>query len=308
MEIDDVVVRRALSNSPTGGYAPGNVSCPSTPLIRNANDISDNEKAFVAKRHAVTNKALTDFLNRAAMVDFDVRAFMQSYSPTIGIAFSGGGYRALLNGGGEFAAFDSRTPGSLAAGHVGGLLQSATYVAGLSGGSWLLGSVVINNFTTVQALQRSGDVWDFTNNILAPEGELHIVDTTRYYNDLHDEVTAKEQAGFDVSLTDYWSRALSRQFVNFTNGGPGITYSSIAKTNDFVNGDMPFPIIVADGRNPGELLISSNATVFEFNPFEFGSFDPTLFAFTPMEFLGTNMTGGIPNQKNICVRGFDNVG
>lgn len=242
------------------------------------------------------------------MVDFDVGAFMQSYSPTIGIAFSGGGYRALLSGAGEFAAFDSRTPGSTAPGHLGGLVQSATYIAGLSGGSWLLGSIVINNFTTVQKLQGSDTVWDFTNNILAPEGELHIVDTTRYYNDLHDEVTAKEDAGFDVSLTDYWSRALSRQFVNYTDGGPGITYSSIAKSDDFVNGNMPFPIIVADGRNPGELVISSNATVFEFNPFEFGSFDPTLFAFTPIEYLGTNMTNGVPNNQGVCIRGFDNVG
>lgn len=302
------LVPRALSDSPSGGYAPATVSCPSAPLIRNADDISDGEKAFVTKRHAVTDKALTDFLNRAAMVDFDVGAFMQSYSPNIGIAFSGGGYRALLNGAGEFAAFDSRTPGSTAAGHLGGLLQSATYFAGLSGGSWLLGSIVVNNFTTVQKLQGSDTVWDFTNNILAPEGELHIVDTTRYYNDLHDEVSAKEDAGFDVSLTDYWSRALSRQFVNYTDGGPGITYSSIAKTAEFINGDMPFPIIVADGRNPGELVINSNATVFEFNPFEFGSFDPTLFAFTPMEYLGTNMTNGVPIEDNVCIRGFDNVG
>lgn len=241
-------------------------------------------------------------------MDFDVGAFMQSYSPNIGIAFSGGGYRALLNGAGEFAAFDSRTPGSTAAGHLGGLLQSATYFAGLSGGSWLLGSIVVNNFTTVQKLQSSDTVWDFTNNILAPEGELHIVDTTRYYNDLHDEVSDKEDAGFEVSLTDYWSRALSRQFVNYTDGGPGITYSSIAKTAEFINGDMPFPIIVADGRNPGELIISSNATVFEFNPFEFGSFDPTLFAFTPIEYLGTNMTNGVPIEDNVCIRGFDNVG
>lgn len=242
------------------------------------------------------------------MVDFDVGAFMSSYSPTIGIAFSGGGYRALLSGGGEFAAFDSRTPGSTAVGHLGGLLQSATYVAGLSGGSWLLGSIVINNFTTVQRLRDAGNVWDFTNNILTPDGELHIVDTTRYYHALHDEVTDKEDAGFDVSLTDYWSRALSRQFVNYTDGGPGITYSSIAQSDEFVNGQMPFPIIVADGRNPGELIISSNTTVYEFNPLEFGSFDPTLFAFTPMEYLGTNMTNGVPNQDNVCVRGFDNAG
>ncbi|RPB11045.1 lysophospholipase [Morchella conica CCBAS932] len=242
------------------------------------------------------------------MVDFDVGNFMSSYSPTIGIAFSGGGYRALLSGGGQFAAFDSRTPGSTAAGHLGGLLQSSTYVAGLSGGSWLLGSIVINNFTTIQRLQEDGNVWDFEQSILAPEGALHIVDTTKYYNDLHDEVMAKQDAGFDVSLTDYWARALSRQFVNWTNGGPGVTYSSIAESDDFVAATMPFPIIVADGRNPGELIISSNATVYEYNVFEFGSFDPTLYAFTQMRYLGSNVTNGTPVEDNVCIRGFDNVG
>lgn len=302
------IAQRAVSNSPSGGYAPGPASCPDTPLIRSAGDISDSEKEFVRKRHQVTDIALIDFLNRASMVDFDVAAFMQSYSPTVGIAFSGGGYRALLNGAGEFAAFDSRTPGSTSAGHLGGLLQSSIYVAGLSGGSWLLGSIVINNFTTVQRLQDAGNVWDFENNILTPEGALQIVDTTVYYNDLHNEVTAKQDAGFDVSLTDYWSRALSRQFVDWTDGGPGVTYSSIAISPEFVNAEMPFPIILADGRNPGELIISSNATVYEYNPFEFGSFDPTLFAFTPMEYLGTNMNNGVPTESGACIRGFDNVG
>ena len=301
------LVLRALSDSPSGGYAPGNASCPSS-LMRSASDVSSGEKEFLKKRHAITDKALVDFLNRASMVDFDVATFMSNYSPTVGIAFSGGGYRAMLSGAGEFKAMDSRTPGSTAVGHLGGLLQSATYVAGLSGGSWLLGSVVINNFTTIEKLQNAGNVWDFRNSILAPEGVLHILDTTVYYNQINQEVTAKRDAGFEVSLTDYWARALSRQFVNFTSGGPGITFSSIADTPGFTDAQMPFPIIVADGRNPGELIISTNATVFEFNPLEFGSFDPTLYAFTPIEFIGTNMSAGVPRVANQCTRGFDNAG
>ncbi|CUS08268.1 unnamed protein product [Tuber aestivum] len=306
-EVDNLVTR-AFSDSPSGGYAPGRASCPSGPLVRNANDISSGEKDFLKKRQPITDKALTDFLNRASMVDFDVKAFMSSYSPTIGIAFSGGGYRAMLSGGGQFKAMDSRTPGSTAVGNIGGLLQSAKYVAGLSGGSWLLGSVVINNFTTIDRLQKAGNVWDFENSILAPEGALHIVDTTLYYNDLNREVQDKEKAGFDVSLTDYWSRAISRQFVNYTDGGPGVTYSSIAKSDQYKNAEMPFPIIVADGRNPGEEIISSNATVYEYNPLEFGSFDPTLYAFAPIEYIGSNVTNGVPNETGVCARGFDNVG
>ena len=68
------------------------------------------------------------------------------------------------------------------------------------------------------------------------------------------------------------------------------------------------PILVADGRRPGEILIPGNTTVYEFNPFEFGSWDPTTYGFIPLEFLGSNFSGGVLPDKEQCVRGFDNVG
>lgn len=114
--------------------------------------------------------------------------------------------------------------------------------------------------------------------------------------------------GFDPSLTDYWARALSRQFLDWPDGGPGVTFSSIAKTDQYRNAEIPFPLIVADGRYAGEVIISKNATVYEFSPLEFGSFDPTLYAFTPLEYIGTNMTNGTPIGNDQCVRGFDNAG
>jgi lysophospholipase len=235
------------------------------------------------------------------MKDFDVDTFIDSYSPTVALAFSGGGYRAMLSGAGAVKAMDIRTPGTSGDGQVGGLLQSATYMAGLSGGSWLLGSIVVNNFTTIGGLQESEELWDLESNILVP-------DSFSYYSDIDSEVNAKNDAGFDVTLTDYWSRALSRQFLNWTDGGPGVTFSSIALTSGYKNADIPFPIVVADQRHPGETIISENATVFEFNPLEFGTFDPTVFAFTPLEYLGTNMTKGIPVKEDVCIRGFDNAG
>ena len=207
----------------------------------------------------------------------------------------------MLSGAGAIKAMDSRTPGSLEKGRVGGLLQSATYMAGLSGGSWLLGSVVLNNFTTIEQLQKSGGTWDLENSILAPGG-LKVITNTKYYKNVMDEVKSKEDAGFDVSLTDFWGRALSRQFLEFPDGGPGVTFSSIALTDGYKNAGFPFPIIVADGRAPGQTIISSNATVFEFNPLEFGSFDPNLFAFTPTQYIGTNMTNGVPVDQNACAR------
>lgn len=65
--------------------------------------------------------------------------------------------------------------------------------------------------------------------------------------------------------------------------------------------------MVALARNPGEVAIYWNSTVFEINPLEFGSHDPQLFSFTKTRWVGTNLTDGRP-QEDKCVRGLDNAG
>jgi lysophospholipase len=119
---------------------------------------------------------LRDFLARSNITGFnvgnyfDAHASDQSNLPNIGIAVSGGGYRALMVGAGALAAFDSRTSGSTASGHLGGLLQSATYLTGLSGGSWLVGSMYGQNFASIQdllSLPSTGarSLWQFDDSI-----------------------------------------------------------------------------------------------------------------------------------------------
>lgn len=67
------------------------------------------------------------------------------------------------------------------------------------------------------------------------------------------------------------------------------------------------PILVADERAPGEVAISLNTTNIEFNPWEMGSFDPTLYGFVPLKYLGSNFTGGVLPDNERCVAGFDNA-
>lgn len=90
-------------------------------------------------------------------------------------------------------------------------------------------------------------------------------------------------------------------------GGPSYTFSSIAQDDAFSNAQAPFPILVADGRAPGTTIISLNSTVFEFNPYEMGSWDPTTYGFAPMEYLASNFSGGVVPANGKCVRGFDSV-
>lgn len=312
--------KRATPQAPNG-YTPGTVDCPSTrPSIRVANGLSTQEEEWLSKRRNNTIDPMAQFLGRMNISGFDAGAYINNNRnnatalPNIAIAFSGGGYRAMTNGAGGLAAFDSRTPNSTNTGQLGGLLQSATYIAGLSGGGWLVGSIYTNNFTSVQAIvdeNDGGDLWQLQNSILTgpKQGGIHILNTADYYSNLLDTVRQKSEAfNFNTSLTDYWGRALAFQLVNATSGGPAFTFSSIADDPDFQNGNAPMPILVADERAPGETIISLNTTNFEFNPFEMGSFDPTLYGFAPLKYIGSNFSGGsLPNDQQ-CIAGFDNCG
>ena len=262
---------------------------------------------------------MSDLLGRLNITGFDAVSYIKNNAnnasalPNIAIAASGGGYRAMLNGAGIVKAFDSREENSTATGHLGGLLQSATYLAGLSGGGWLVGSIFVNNFTTISGLQynnNASSLWELGNSIFEgpATGGIQLLSSADYFTTIAKEVSDKSAGGFDTSVTDYWGRALSFQLVNASDGGPDYTWSSIQLQESFSSGQSPMPILVTDGRAPGETLIPSNTTVYEFNPWELGSWDPTTFGFAPLEYLGSNFSGGSLASGLLCVRGFDNVG
>ncbi|CAK7568632.1 MAG: Lysophospholipase 1 [Sporothrix epigloea] len=366
---------RALPNGPSGDYSPKAVDCPAArPSARAAAGLSQNETDWLTLRRSKTQQPLIDFLVAADISGFDAESYITSTSggdmssvPNIGLAMSGGGYRALMNGAGFLAAADNRTPDQPSSdnGSISGLLQAATYLAGLSGGGWLVGSIFANNFSTVVELRdgySNSDLWRFDNSIFAgPSDDAQdngstskketsfgakakralsewrravekfgfrendelkdgdtatgvqrrgLFKTAEYWTAVAKQVAVKEHAGYETSLTDYWGRALSYQLINAPLGGLDYTFSSIALTDNFVSADTPFPILVADSRAPGTTIISLNSTVFEFNAFEMGSWDPTTYGFVPTEYLGSNFSNGeVPTDGNShCVRGFDQFG
>jgi len=318
------ILRRASPEAPNG-YTPEALDCPSTrPSIRDASGLSDNETSWLEVRRNATISPMKTLLASMNITGLDTNTYIDNNSnnatnlPNIGIAVSGGGYRALLNGAGALAAFDNRTAhNSTAAAGLSGLLQSATYLAGLSGGSWLVGSLYSNNFTSIQAIinddtgdDNSGDLWQFGNSILeGPDtGGIQLLDSAGYYKSITDDVEGKADAGYNITITDYWGRALSYQLVNASDGGPSYTFSSVADATWFTDGSVPLPIFIADSRAPGQIVINGNSTVYEINPWELGSFDPTTYAFAPLRYLGTNFSAGVIPDNEMCVRGFDNVG
>ncbi|GMM56093.1 lysophospholipase [Maudiozyma humilis] len=306
--------------SPTNSYVPANVTCDDDiKLIREASKtLSDNETSWLQKRDPIAAEALQSFIHRA-MSNFSSSSFVEtlfansSTVPKVGIAASGGGYRAMLSGAGMIAAMDNRTDGANEHG-LGGLLQGSTYLAGLSGGNWLTGTLAWNNWTSVQDIlnmaynESDNEIWDLDHSIVTPGG-INIFKTGSRWDHISDAVQAKQDAGFNISLADVWGRALAYNFFpSLYRGGVGYTWSTLRDADVFKNGEMPFPISVADGRYPGTTVINLNATVFEFNPFEMGSWDPTLNSFADVKYLGTNVSNGSPVNKGKCIAGYDNTG
>ncbi|CCD26902.1 uncharacterized protein NDAI_0J00100 [Naumovozyma dairenensis CBS 421] len=296
-----IASRNVEAWSPSNSYAPANVTCSDDiNLLREASDLSQDEKDWLKKRDSITTESLKAFLEKSTRNFSDTSLLNQLFGdnstnvPKIGIACSGGGYRAMLSGAGMLAAMDNRTDGANEYG-LGGILQSSTYLSGLSGGNWLTGTLAWNNWTSVQDIINNmtvnNSIWDITNSIFSTTSMQNSSDGS-VWDQIAEDVKAKQDAGFNISLADIWGRALAYNFFpDLHHGGDAYTWSTLRDSDVFKNGGMPFPISVADGRYPGTTVINLNATVFEFNPFEMGSWDPTLNTFTDVKYLGTKGNG-----------------
>ncbi|KAM3485498.1 hypothetical protein MY8738_001264 [Beauveria namnaoensis] len=307
-----VIVDRAIDAAPSG-YIPSSSACPDPPpTIRSGSTIGPDEKTWLPKRRKETIPYMRRLIKRLAITDFDSENYFTNVThnstklPNIAIAISGGGYRAMVGGAGAIASWDARSAGSEEKGNLGGLLQSATYISGLSGGDWLVGSLYVNNFTSVQSAVDAPLIWQLENSIFKGPDQYSV---RGYYTDIFNQVEAKSNAGFNVSASDYWGRMLAYQMVNASNGGPGYTWSSIANDADFAAGKTPMPFLLANGRSLTKTTIAStNSTVYEFTPWELGSSDPTLSGWVPLRYVGTVFKNGQVADQDKCVTGFDNAG
>ena len=217
--------------------------------------LSADESAYVqARRTQVLPQAWKTYLENVEATHVALPSYVASIlngsraqTPNLGIATSGGGYRAAIFGAGVLNALDGRNSSSNNVG-LGGLLQAATYLAGLSGGAWLVASLAQADFPTVQelafgypSLTVADDVWGGWNadyDLLTPSSDLET--DLDYLIDIAKELKGKYDAGYAVTLADYWSRILARHFVNGTFAsnfynesyahGAGILWSSVAET------------------------------------------------------------------------------
>ncbi|KAJ6484319.1 lysophospholipase [Mycena vulgaris] len=300
--------------------------CPADfQLVRRGQTISESEARYIEqKRKNVLPGAFKTYLQSVKGTGVQLPKYVEqileskTQLPTVGISTSGGGYRAALLGAGILNALDARNVSSVQKG-TGGLLQAATHLAGLSGGSWLLTSLAQANLPTIQHLVfGDGKTKDFPGWI--PSFSLWTVsddpaEQAIFAQEVLQEFAVKAKH-FPVSVGDAWGRALARHFTNGTtlatlfantSHGAGILFSDLVNLPAFASHEHPFPIIVANLASKhingtifpgGNGIIPLNTPMFEFNLFEMGCYDDVLAAHTPLKHLGTT-------NHSLCVTGFD---
>lgn len=322
--------------------------------------LSNGELNYINRRRNSTQSHIAECLQR-----WNISTNLKD-DITIGIAVSGGGYRAMFTGAGVLSAFDERTPGSHI--HMGGLLQASTYLTGISGGLWIVMSNYLNGHQTVldtisqqmllfnkpvlqgisnmdvSGLRLKLDSQEVVTDIETPpltkqltstwnDIDLTLLTSTllksffwaddeqtpksketidlqtilSFYKELTTEVRPKRLANFPVSFVDYWGRALIRKIVPNFEKSIGLTFSSTK------NATQPFPIVCSLERQPEIFEDFRSSHIFEFNPYEFGSWDSFLRYFADLEYLGSDLKNGKPQNhstsqnSSICVKGYDNV-
>jgi lysophospholipase len=240
-----VAAQQSLSPAAVA-YAPQKATCPPS-LVRSAGPghatISSQEADYIsARRQQVLPESWSTYLSNVEATASAAHVSLPDYVsrilhnrdtfPTLGVATSGGGYRAAMFGGGVLNALDGRNATAAKAG-TGGLLQSASYLAGLSGGGWLVTSLVQANFPTLPNLAFGLDFSPNTPNSFGGWLPQHGIldgfnDTTtlnEYLGILLNETAGKFAAGFPVTVTDPYARGISRHFAN------GTTLANFLDTN-----------------------------------------------------------------------------
>ncbi|KAN0092656.1 Acyl transferase/acyl hydrolase/lysophospholipase [Tylopilus felleus] len=233
--------------------------------------------------------------------------------PSLGIACSGRGWRATMFGAGLLNVLDGRNQSSVTLG-TGDLLQAASYITGLSGGSNLVGSLVQADFPTMEVLAFGTNSSDPTEAWGA--WLTQTTQQTPYLNNTMNNkyLRGNYNAGYPVPFNDVTSR------------DNGYTWSGMASLSTITSYQQPFPILVATLLSPNAnfstvilnssfIIPTSLSSIYvrsrQFTRAIFaqvkpcldkmGSHDPTLAAFTLMKYLSTT-------NETLCVTNLDQIG
>jgi lysophospholipase len=197
---------------------------------------------------------------------------------------------------GYLQGLDSRNSTAVERG-TGGFLQLSSYIAGISGGSWTVGGLAGNDWPTTQALHD--DILDLSAGIFTSPNSS--TNQTQYFANIDTSLTAKQSAGYQLSFIDLWGNMLQSHFLA---DGSNNLWSGITQTAAFTNVSYPFPLVTTNQQVAGQVTLAGNGTIWEFNPYEVGSWDAGIEAFTPTPLFGSTFNSGMATR---CGSGFDTL-
>ncbi|GAB5034461.1 lysophospholipase [Nannochloropsis oceanica] len=279
-------------------------------------ELHPEEKEWVAQRLLKTGPKLASFIEQNLFaLDPSARTDLK-----VAIAVSGGGKRSLFNAAGVTSNLAQA-----------GVLDLATWMAGSSGGSWLLGGLygaslgkegLIDPATFISARMpdltkavfdgtfRANDIltnFGINGGVSLPVAPFAFQDSaaTTTANILcqselkfQSPATKASQAG-SPALSEYWGRALAYQMLGapFQDGGMGLTMSGLLLDGLVGNHNAPLPLM---------LLQNAQGSAFRFwevSPFDVGVHKGEVHVSYPTALLGTDAED--PNKR--CTTQIDQV-
>jgi len=272
------------------------------------------EAAYMRERRAVEDVEFHSYAVRNGIRQESAtgRNECTETAPRLGVAISGGSLRSYLNAAGILSAMDKRMPGAEEAG-TGGLLQSLSYIAGESGGAWLLGSWFAQGLPTFQDMLRNIHL---NESIVFPGGQSNVPFFGKVITETLRATTQKRLNGFNVSLADVYSGLISQQLlppsseVPFDASDDGLTLSSLAKVPSVQNYSAPIPLMISLQKDKATFRTGMDscppANIWEWSIFESGTFGKSVDGFVRSDMIGNELKNG-KITGDTCVEGADNL-
>ncbi|XP_073683027.1 cytosolic phospholipase A2 zeta [Garra rufa] len=205
-------------------------------------DIPEEEKTFLVKRKKVVSQALQKALNLSSAPD-------PNKVPVMAVVCSGGGSRAL-----------TATYGSLKGLQKIQLLDAVSYITGVSGATWALGSIYEDPNWSKGEIDKSMDSVKMELN-----KKVFSMFSSEQLQKYKQRIEEREKEGHLVSLIDMWGLALEHLFHGKKRMG---TLSEMQRTVS--EGQNPLPIFTAVNMKPGKTDSMTDAEWCEFTPYEVG--------------------------------------
>ena len=223
--------------------------------VRIGDDLCEQENTYLNNRAPIIKECLNAFADQSS----------SAYIPKIAVACSGGGYRAMLYATGALKALDEMQ-----------LIDGLSYVVGLSGSTWAIGTWISSGKSIQEFHDWLIDNVGFNMNGF-DEDDFTLIGNT---------ITTKYFAGQPLGFVDVYGSCIANDLFDFFSTDKMNVHLS-DQSSRIANGSVPLPIYtsISGEENDTEHLW------YEFTPHEVGA--PWLNTYVPTWAFGRKFDNGV---------------